>query len=114
MKRYWIVSHALILLMNGSVLMANREQADQPSLTEHPRIFFTADDLEDLRQRAASSHEDIWLSIKDYVDREVGTKPPNAAPLMGSGEDYRNFGNQPILALSSRSHTESTPAAAPA
>jgi hypothetical protein len=95
MTRCWIVSLAVLLLVSGP-LLSDKEQRYQVLPSEHPRLFFTADDVELLRERARSTHEDIWLAVKDYVDSQLGSIPPDNAPLVGSEEDFRSYGNQLI------------------
>lgn len=62
----------------------------------HPRLFFTREELPLLRDRAATTHSAIWQSILEYVDSEVGTRPPSAAPVFGTEEQFRVFGSQVI------------------
>ena len=59
----------------------------------HPRLFFTAEDIPRLREMAATTHNDIWLPIREYAQSLVGSLPPDSS----SGQDlsfFRNYGDQ--------------------
>lgn len=68
-------------------------------LTTHPRLFFDASQIPELRARAATTHQQIWKPIRDYAESMLGTRPPPDAPL-DSGLDFlRDQGSQ-LIALS--------------
>jgi hypothetical protein len=81
------------LLSPGFVLS---QDDDETAAGDHPRIFFTDANLPAMREMATTTHSDIWDAVIEYVDTEVGTRPPAAAPVFGSEDEYRNFGNKLI------------------
>ncbi len=62
--------------------------------SEHPRLFFNGNQISTLQTRAASTHQEIWHPIKEYVDSQLKTAPPSSAPPDGNVTTYRNAGNQ--------------------
>lgn len=93
MHRYW----TFMLIAFVLIIMPVSPTAGQENYSDnHPRIFFTENDIARLREQATSTHRGMWLAIKQYVDSQLGTKPPVTAPVLGTEDDYRNFGNQPI------------------
>jgi hypothetical protein len=65
---------------------------------DHPRLFFTQDQVPELRARATSTHQEIWDALVAFVDKEIGTKPDPVAPEDGSLNHYRNAGSR-MMAL---------------
>jgi hypothetical protein len=63
-----------------------------PTVEEHPRLFFDANDIPTLQAKAATTHQEIWIPIRDYTDSQLDTVPPSSAPPDG----YPNYGNQLI------------------
>ncbi len=66
------------------------------SLEGHPRLFFGDHEIENLRNRATTTHAEIWTPIQDFAESQLGTTPPASAPLDGSEDTYRNYGNELI------------------
>lgn len=56
-------------------------------------LLFNESDLSRLREQAQTTHQEIWLPIKTYVDGQLGSTPPSALPEDG---DDRTFGNKLI------------------
>jgi len=46
----------------------------------HPRLFFGPGEIPTLQAEAATTHQEIWIPIRDYVDSQLGTSPPSSAP----------------------------------
>ena len=65
---------------------------------DHPRLFFDSNDVPDLRARAKTTHQDIFLPILEYIDFNLGPAPPSFSPADGDLQTYRNFGNS-LIAL---------------
>ncbi len=63
---------------------------------DHPRLFFDVSEIMFLQSKAATTHQEIWIPIRDYVDSEAGVSPPATAPPDGDLNTYRNHGNQLI------------------
>ncbi len=82
---------ALVVVFGG--LLSPAHSAPE---TEHPRLFFTTGELPRLRAWAATTHQDIWQQITDYVDTLAATPPLLTPPRDGTEDDYRLFGNQLI------------------
>lgn len=64
----------------------------------HPRLFFSQNDIATLQAQAATTHQEIWIPIRDYVDSQLGTVPPESVPPDTDGETFVNYGNQ-VIAL---------------
>lgn len=62
----------------------------------HPRLFFGLDDIQNMQAQIATTHQEIWTPIREYVDSQLGTSPPSSAPPDGDLNTYRNYGNQVI------------------
>lgn len=67
-------------------------------LHEHPRLFFSAADIPELRARAATTHRAIWEPIQAFVAALQGTRPPASAPPDQDLDYYRWQGDQ-LMAL---------------
>ncbi|MCB9504234.1 MAG: DUF4962 domain-containing protein, partial [Deferribacteres bacterium] len=75
----------------------NSKTAVNPADYSHPRLFFSLDDLDRLRQNAGTTHAEIWAPIAYYLDaRQDEYLPPDSAPAEGSQTAYRNFANRLI------------------
>ncbi len=75
-------------------------KADYPKFTlvegfEHPRLFFNSSEIASLQNKAATTHQEIWLAIRSYAESEFGTTPPSESPDEGL-TTYRNYGNRLI------------------
>jgi hypothetical protein len=90
MKRCCLLIAFAALFLSTSWTLAT---ADPDS---HPRLFFSASDIARLRQQAQSTHSDIWLPVKQYVDSQLGTSPPQYTPADDTEEQFRDYGNQLI------------------
>ncbi len=62
----------------------------------HPRLFFTAEDIDRLQTQAESTHQEIWVSIRDFVDTEVGSASLSQTSPDGDFNTYRDAGNKII------------------
>lgn len=93
-----VLSLSCITIMRGSIPWRTTLGAANPEVLEndHPRLFFGPGDIPSLRAKAATTHQEIWIPIRDYVDSQLGTSPPSSAPPDGDLDTYRNFGNQLI------------------
>ena len=69
-----------------------------PARTGHPRLFFGVDEIPGLQSRAATTHQEIWAPIRDYVDSELGRSPPASASPDWDMLTYRAYGDQ-LIAL---------------
>jgi uncharacterized repeat protein (TIGR01451 family) len=86
----------LLVVIMGMVLFYRSDEILGQVQASHPRLFFYADDIPDLRNKANTSHQEIWEPILEYADSLLGTLPPSSAPFNGDEEAFRNFGNQLI------------------
>lgn len=86
----------LILLTLSQLNCAFFTQALSSRLNAHPRLFFSADDIPALREKAQTSHRDLWVPISEYVASLVDTSPPLIPPAEGDEDFYRDQGNQLI------------------
>ncbi|MEM4267250.1 MAG: heparinase II/III family protein [Candidatus Woesearchaeota archaeon] len=46
------------------------------SFAQHPKLFFSNEEIPSLREKAATTHADIWDSIKTYADLRVSQNCP--------------------------------------
>lgn len=67
-------------------------QPVDPPLT-HPRLFFAGETSDELRQKANSTHADIWQPIQEYAFNNLANSLPAEAPANGDLEIYRDYGN---------------------
>lgn len=83
---------------NLVILADNKHQYLPPAITanQHPRLFFTASEIAALQTKAATTHQEIWLPIKEYTDSELGFTPPAQPPADSGVTTYRNYGNMLI------------------
>lgn len=93
MKNRVVIVTLTVFLIGVSFVTENQVVLAQ---TNHPRLFFTADELPGLREKAQSTHAEIWAPILAYVESLVGTLPPTATPVNGDEEAFRQYGNQLI------------------
>lgn len=80
---------------------AQGKQASLPILTRdelgHPRLFFEAEDIPYLQQKADTTHAAIWQPIYTYATELVKTSPPLSTPSENDLETFRLAGNQLIV-----------------
>lgn len=95
--KLWTICLSIITLTLTSLQITSAASpspiGDEPG---HPRLFFDSAGLSQLREDAAASHQQLWQASKGYVDSQLGTTPPETAPLNGTEDDFRNFGDQLI------------------
>src|SRR5437868_1899886 len=61
-------------------LMRTRKSALRPELMGvHPRVYVTDKELADLRQRARTSHRELWKQAISHVRALAGDPPPPPA-----------------------------------
>jgi len=60
--------------------------------SSHPHIFFEASDIPTLQAQAASTHQEIWETVREFAESEFGSAPPAEAPD-GGVSTYRYYGN---------------------
>ncbi len=65
----------------------------------HPRLFFTADDIPALQERAATTHSEIWQPIQEFAEEELANGIPEPPPSDADQTPYRTAGNR-LIALS--------------
>ncbi len=91
MKRLGLYRQAVCLLVFAAGVLLHQTAAAQ----EHPRMFFTGDEIATLRNQALTTHQDIAQPVLDYADSQIGTTP--LASYSGTDLDvYRDAGNQMI------------------
>jgi len=92
-----VLSLGYIKTMRGSTPPAKPSVATVKAVEDvHPRLFFGPDDIPTLQAKAATTHQEIWIPIREYADSQLGTSPPASAPPDGDEDTYRNYGNQLI------------------
>jgi hypothetical protein len=89
--RRLIVIAVMILLCTGSFALPIKAQT-----TANPHLLFSHGEVEILKTRAATTHRDIWVPIRDYIDMQLGSAPPAMAPPDGDVSAYRSFANRLI------------------
>ncbi len=57
---------------------------DSTRAPRHPRLYFSAAELDSLRARTAGLQRGLWGELKGYCDAHVSDSPPSALP----GDDY--------------------------
>ncbi len=83
----------MTLRLSSSVVEpANLERALIVEQNSHPRIFFEASDIPMLQAQAASTHQEIWETVRGFAESEFGSAPPAVAPD-GGLSTYRYYGN---------------------
>jgi len=94
---FWSIFITAVLLSN-SLIYSNPaifQSESDGNVDEHPRLFFSNSDLQTLRDKAQTTHEEIWIPIKGFTDKNLNTAPPVSAPDKGLST-YRNYGSQLI------------------
>lgn len=88
MTQRWIIGAMLAAVLVLAPVTLNAQ--DSPA---HPRLFFDANELQTLREQAATTHEPIWLAIQTYANSQLGTTPPSAPSAEATELDYRTHGD---------------------
>src|SRR6266576_2918556 len=58
-------------------LMRSRKSALRPELLGvHPRVYVTDKELDDLRQRAHTSHRELWQQVISHIRALTADPPP--------------------------------------
>lgn len=83
----------VVLLMAVSLMVAQQPPLD----LVHPRLFFTDRDILTLRQRAQTTHRDIWLPIQTAAEQIAGEMPPDQPPSAADEDFYRGAGDRAML-----------------
>lgn len=87
---------ALIFSTNLFSLPFFSKNGGNAAATEHPKLFFNADEINNLRQKAQTTHAEIWAPIIDYAQWHLDDDaPPVSAPDEGQTA-YRNYANRLI------------------
>lgn len=113
-KLVWVHSTLIVLLLIGACA-APRDISGQTSpqdtvadptyyisprstqrASAHPRLFFTAEEIDTLRTKSTGSHQEIWRPVQVFAEESVGTSPPDKAPADGSLSQYRDYAHQLI------------------
>jgi hypothetical protein len=97
-KKLWFMSMlgAILTITFYPTASINSKPLATIGENEHPRLFFDANEILILQAKTATTHQEIWTPIRDYVDSQLGTTPPASAPPTGDLDTYRNYGNQLI------------------
>ncbi len=85
--------HRLLILMVLIAGLLPFQTTHSQGDNQHPRLYFTTQELDTLRQQAATTHNAMWLVIKTYVDGEQDTSPKTSPPNKNL-DTFRNAGNQ--------------------
>ena len=94
LKLYLKSIAAAILIFNFSSGDAEASANEISTASEaHPRLFFNADKIEDLRTKAQTTHQASWVLIDGFAESQLGTVPDSMPPPEGGTSVYRNFGN---------------------
>ncbi len=93
----WILS--IIIILVGIVCFQSApllvQETQHIAVREHPRLLFNAEDINTLRERANTTHAEIWSPIKSYVLSNLNELLPETAPDEGL-TSYRNYANRLI------------------
>jgi hypothetical protein len=92
--RSWSIGGLLAVLAFMSCFPA--KPTSLATAQDHPRLFFEASEIAALQAQAATTHQEIWMPIADYVDSQVGTAPPASAPPDADQLAYMNYGSRLI------------------
>jgi len=84
---------------NTPVLEDSQAGDTMQAVPEHPRLFFSANDIATLRTQTQTSHAEIWAPIEAYVNAEMHARrarlTEHTEPPADENEDaFRNFGNR--------------------
>ncbi|MCJ7752593.1 MAG: DUF4962 domain-containing protein, partial [Armatimonadetes bacterium] len=88
----WAGSDLVILC--GLVLLGLCSSQHQSAAAEHPRLFFSRQDIPKLRAQAGTTHREIWEPIQKLVDERADSSPLPSAPDHRTLGDYREGANQ--------------------
>lgn len=93
MPRKFLIS--FIVIISAFFVLYTHAQ-DTTSQDTHPRLFFDQQDLTRLRAQAKTTHREIWLPIRKFVDQKVPLLVPASAPISNDLDTYRNYGDAMI------------------
>jgi len=93
----------LVVMMAAGGASADEGATQSP---RHPRLYFSAADLDSLRARAAGSQRGLWQELKKYCDERLADPPPSALPggdydayLISGDARYRDAAKEWLLGL---------------
>lgn len=83
-----------LLIHCALVLVALCCSTNYSQACEHPRFFFSSDDIPRLRAQAQTTHREIWQSILEAAQSSVDASPAATAPDRPNLDKYRTAANE--------------------
>jgi hypothetical protein len=66
------------------------------AVAQNPSVLVSSDEIASLREKAATSHNDIWRKIEHYAESQIESRPPaeHRLPNVDSSVPWKDYGSR--------------------